>query len=345
MTQRTRYFLIGSSLVLVIGLGAGLVALKGNLSLGLSASEDTAFTYVPMGVTAVAYADVRAIMNSDFRQKLRQVFPTGDEKDRLQKEVGVDIEHDIDSVVAGFSGEDVKRDGAVVLVRGRFNDGQIETIAVQHGAKVEEYRTKRLLVMGRHGGEAVSTEPHGMSHGLGGPAVAFLEPGLLALGDVASVKRAIDAAATSANIAKNAELMKLVNDVRGGANAWVVGSFDDLAKNTNLPDHVRAHLPAVHLFAVSANVNGGINGMLRAETRDEQAAQDLKAVVAGALAAGRLMAGQDQRATAVLNSLQVGGSQKSVTLAFTVPPEILDVLHGIAAGQRPQESGGGRDRK
>ena len=47
-------------------------------------------------------------------------------------------------------------------------------------------------------------------------------------------------------------------------------------------------MPALQHVAVSAHVNGGVNGTLRAETRDDKAAQDLKAVLSGALAAGRL---------------------------------------------------------
>ena len=47
----------------------------------------------------------------------------------------------------------------------------------------------------------------------------------------------------------------------------------------------------------------------------------------------------------VLNALQVGGSNKSVTLDFAVPTEVLDVLSGFAAGQHRPEFGGGGVRK
>ena len=333
MTQRTRYFLIGSALVVVLGVGTGLVAYYNGALPGLSSADDAELAYVPADSTALAYADVRAIMASDFRQKLREALPTGDEKDRIHKEIGVDLEHDIDVVVAGFTGNDPSNGGAVVLVRGRFNNGQIEATAVQHGARAEDYKGKRTLVWNR--AEVVEGHDTAVPHaamGLHGPVVAFLEPGLLALGDINSVRRAIDAAAAKNAITQNAELMKLVNDVRGGANAWVVGRFEEFTKNAKLPDEVKSRLPAVQFLAISAHVNGGLTGTLRAETRDEQAAQDLKAVVSGALAAGRLMAGQDERATTVLNALQVGGTNKTVTLGFSVPPNVLDVLSGIARG-------------
>lgn len=336
MTQRTRYFLVGSSMVVMVVLATGLVAYyNGNLPLSSTPSE---FSYMPAESTAVAYADVRAIMGSDFRQKLRQVLPTGEETDRLKQEIGVDIEHDIDSVVAGFTGSDPSKGGAVVLVRGRFNDAQIETIARQHGATLEEYKGKRMLLMAGDSTVMKGEYPnHTFEHPTAG--VAFIEPGLLALGDAASIKRAIDTASSGNDFTKNTDLMKLVDDVRGANTAWVVGRFDEISQ-ANIPAEVKEHLPAVQFFAVSAHVNGGLSGTLRADARDEQSATDLKAVITGGLAAGRLMAGQDAKANSILNSIQVGGTNKTVTLAFTVPPELLDVLNGVAAAHRLGTGGG-----
>jgi hypothetical protein len=335
MSRRTRNFLIGSSLVLVVGLCTGLVAYyTGGLPLGAASAPDD-FAYMPSDTSAVAYADVRAIMNSEFRKKLKQVLPTGEEQEKLKAETGIDIEHDIDTVIAGFTGEEADHGGAVVLVRGRFNDSDIEFRARQHGATVEQYQGKRLVLMThgeRRGGppggggarEAVERSPGGL---------AFLEPGLIALGEASAIKRAIDARATKANVTSNTEMMTFVEQVQGGANAWVVGRFDTLSKTADLPAEIQAKIPAVQWFAVSANVNGGLAGSVRAETRDEKAAEDLRAVVSGAIAAGRLMGGQDQRATAMLNSLQITGTGKTVAISFTVPPEVLDVLGGIAAAK------------
>ena len=326
MSRGTRNFLIGSSLVLAVGLCTGLVAYySGGLPLGAAGAPDE-FAYLPADTSAVAYANVRAIMDSEFRKKLKSSLPTGEEQEKLKTETGIDIERDIDTVVAGFRGENPEQGGAVVLVRGRFNDGDVEFRARQHGATVEEYRGKRLVLMAPQvtGGEGASAR-----HATGG--LAFLEPGLIALGDADSIKRAIDAQATSQNVSANTELMAFVEEVQLGANAWVVGKFDELSKNAELPEHVRAQIPAVQWLAVSANVNGGIRGTLRAEARDDKAAEDLRAVVNGALAAGRMMGGQDPRATNILNSVQLTGTGKTVAVSFTLPPDMLDVLAGVAA--------------
>lgn len=331
MTQRTRNFLIGSAVVLTLGLGTGLVAYyNGNLPIGLGQASDTELTYLPAGAAAVGYADVRAIMNSEFRQKLRQVLPTGEEKEKLQAQFGVDVENDIDSVSAAYMGGTTGSKSMVVVVRGRFNDVNIETMATQHGAVAEEYRGKRMLTMTHQlSGETGSTDATSATGGL-----AFLEPGVLALGEAAALKAAIDAGADGNDIRKNTELIGLINDIRGTGNAWFVGRFDELTSNPSIPQQIKEHIPPVHLFAVSAHVNGGLKGAFRAEATDEKSAEQLRDVVRGALAAGRLMAGQNPQVEAMLNSLQMTGTGKTVGLTFTLPAELLDVLNGLAAAQQ-----------
>ncbi len=323
MTQRTRYFLLGSSMVIIVGLATGLVAMyNGNLPMRMSSVGPAELTYLPGGTTAVAYANVHQVMNSEFRQKLRQVFPTGEEKDRIQSEIGVDIEHDIDTVVAGFIGSPDQKN-AVVLVRGRFNTPQIESVAVQHGASVADYSGKRMISF----------------NGSDSGAVAMLEPGLLLLGNETSVKGAIDAAKSGQNVTKNSDVMKYVGEVDGQNTAWVVGRVEGmgLAQNTSLPQQAKDQLSALQWFVVNLHVDGGVNGVARAVARDDQAAQNLRDVVRGGLAAAHLMGGHDTRLDAVVNAVQVTGTGKDVAVSFTIPSEVLDMLNGLAGIKNLQQ--------
>lgn len=334
MTQRTRYFMFGSALVVVLGLGVGAVAYyNGNLPLKSRVGPEE-FAYIPADATAVAYANVSAIMGSQFTQKLREVLPTGEEKAKLQAEFGIDIERDIDSVVAGTNGAGPGENG-IVLVRGRFNQGHLEALAIQHGGLAQDYKGKKLIVFGN---QYAGRDPVPGQHPFA--AVAFLEPGLIAFGDRTAIERAVDANATRQDVTKNAELMKLIGEVQTGSDAWVVGNFDSLKQNANMPAEIRQHIPAVQWLAVSVNVNGGLNGVLRAEARDEKSGEELRAVVNGALAAGRLVSGQDKRIEAMLNAVQVSGIGKTAVLSFTVPPEILDIINGFAGMKHLNEGGG-----
>jgi len=331
MTRGTRYFLVGSAVTLVLCLGTGLVAYyNGGLNLGLGGrADDQQLAYLPAESAAVAHADVRTIMDSQFRLKLRQTLPAGEELAKFKDALGVDLEKDIDTVTVGYMAGQPNERHAVVVVRGRFNDGNIETLATQHGMTAGTYNGKRTLTMVAHDGKP--GEGQMTTFTAPTPSIAFLEPGVLALGDAVMVKRAIDAGATGAALKKNTELVAVINEMRGTGNAWFVGRLDSLGAEGAIPGEIAAHLPAVNVVAASVHINGGVRGSLRADARDDKAAEQLRDVVKGALAAGRLMTGSNPKIEVMMNSIQVTGTGKTVGLNFAVPAEMLDLINGLAA--------------
>ena len=126
MSSRTRYFLIGSALVVVVGLCTGLVAYYNGSAAGAARLPE--LVYVPADASAVAYADVQHIMTSEFRQKLRAVLTDRGRKDQLMAETGIDIEHDIDHVVAFSEPGGEKHYTGMVLAAGRFDAGRLERL-------------------------------------------------------------------------------------------------------------------------------------------------------------------------------------------------------------------------
>jgi hypothetical protein len=349
MSKRTRYFVVGSVAIVVVGLCTGLVAFyNGGLPLLSSAEGPSELAYLPADATAVAYANVQEVMNSEFRQKLNQAMPTGEGRDEFLKETGIDIERDIDTVVAAVS---LGHDDAVVLVRGRFNDGQIEALLRQNAGTVEQYQGIRVVTgavkaqestvdatgdVPRDAVDVKVDEP---------PSVAFLEAGLLAVGKASSVKRAIDAKVSGQNVTTNAELMTYVNGIRGGQSAWAVGRFDALKQSAGIPDQITQHIPAVQWFALTTHVNGGVTGSIRADATDDAAAENLRDVIRGGLAMGRLVSGEDQKFKLLLDSLQMSGTGKTVALTFSVSPEMVDVLAGLASLSDLQPKPGATDSK
>ncbi len=309
MTTRTRYFLTGSALIVLLGLGTGLVAYyKRDLPLFKSRVGPEELAYVPADATGLAYANVREIMNSEFRQKLRLVLPTGEGKNELLNQTGIDVEHDISSVVAAAAGKGDPSDHGLFLIRGLFDEGRIETFVRQHEGAVEDYKGKRLLLPG-HPGASASSAP--------GPCLTFAEPGLAMIGTEATVKRAIDTRASHQDVTTNADLMKLVAQLDGAGNTvWAVGGLDAVTSNPNVPAHVKEQLPGIEWVAVSAHVNGGVTGQFRAQAKDDKSATDLRAVVNGAIAAGHMMGGKDPKLDLFLNGLQLSGSGKDVDLGI-----------------------------
>lgn len=320
MTSSTRKVLTGSAIVVTAGLCAGLFAYYSGARAEPDASD--ALAYIPGDVTGVAFADVRDIVNSGFSRHVREVMPTGEEKNRLLEETGIDIARDIDTVVAGLSGTDGA--SGVVILRGRFDRNRIEQLALGHGATSEQYGGRSILV-GVGGTSQAGADQ--VTDAWREPALAFLETDLLALGDLDVVRRAIDAASNDQAVAGNADLMRLIGRADDGGNAWFVGRAGAwLTRTTPVPGQVRSQFDAIEWLAVSADINEDLRGVARAEVRDEESANQLRTVLAGALAAARMLGAQDDRLASALNSVQTSGEGRDVELAFTIPASAIDAM-------------------
>jgi len=313
MTTRTRYFMAGSAAVLAAGLCTGLVAYyAGGFPSVSAAPVANELRYVPADSAVVAYADVRSIMDSDLRLRLKAAMPMHEKgQEEFRAQTGIDIEKDIDYIVAAAAGPTPEA-GGLVVARGRFNNTQLEALAREHGGQVEEYQGKRLVHSPEDKGEQMT--------------LAFLEAGLIAIGTKATVKRAIDAQMSSQSITGNSEMMDLVGEIGNSSNAWAVGRFDTIAQQANLPAEIAQRMPPIKWFAATGHVNGGISGTLRAEATDEPSAELLRRQVNGALAFGEMVAKSDPKVGALINSLQMSGSGKTVAVSFTIPAELLALI-------------------
>lgn len=321
MTKNTRYLALGSAAIVVFGLCTGLVAYYGGIpALTASHAGPAELAYVPADASIVAFADVRDVMNSELRQKLRAVLP-GDQQKReeLQRMTGIDIERDIDRVVAAV-GSDPEH-STVAFLSGRFNPTQIEALARQHGGQIVDYGGKRLI-RGMHDGSRKAGDRHEPA-----PALSFIETNVLAIGAEAAVRRAIDTQKSGQNVTRNGDLMKIIGSVATGNNVWAVGRMDQFIGR--LPQEVSSRMPPINWFAATGRVNGGIHASLRAEARDDAAAENLRDVVKGGLALMKMQSG-DPKFAALANSIRLEGSGKTVSVSFTVPAEMIDLL--IARG-------------
>ena len=59
------------------------------------------------------------------------------------------------------------------------------------------------------------------------------------------------------------------------------------------------------------------------------AAQDLRDVVRGFLALARLQAGQNAQIQTMMSSMELGGAGRTVSLGFSLPPEVIDALAAL----------------
>jgi hypothetical protein len=324
MTKRTHRFVVFGVAILIAGLGTGMVAsYVGFPNLGIQADNGPVeLAYVPADATVVAFADVREIMDSGVRQKLLQLSPDADSgADSFEAETGINIQRDVYRVVAAVTGTpdptNPKSVRPLLLARGVFDTARIEAAIRAKGGTVEQYNKQRLITYENELG------------------LSFVEPDLALIGTPNAVKRAIDTkAAGTNNVTENLNVMRLVRDFDNG-NAWAVANVESVTNSNLIPTEIKQQLPPVTWFAISGQVNDSIRAVIRAETRDEAAANNLRDVIRGILALARMQAGQHAELAEVVNSLELGGQGTTVTLGFTVPPSVIDLL-GTMRGQQPQ---------
>ena len=329
--KKTRYFVAIMGTILAIGLGTGLVASYMGLPVSVfsTAAGPDELQYVPADAAVVAYANVRDVMNSQFRQRFKSIEPSQDEKNQFEEKTGLNLEQDVDSVVAAVMPKDnLAKNPAgafLILARARYQPARLEALALEHGAEVSEYQGKRLIT--HHDKDRTDGPADDMAFG-------FLEADLVAFGSVESVKASIDARASNRNVVSNNEMMKLVNEI-DNANAWAVGKFDAIAAKAGLPTEIASAMPAISWFSAAGHINGGVSGTFKAETKDEATAQNLRDVMRGFLAMAKMHAGNKPGMQQLADSLILSGDGKNVALSFSIPSEVIDVLEGMAKGRHP----------
>jgi len=315
MTSRTRYFVIASLLILTVGLGTGLLAYYVGVPGAFLVDRDgpAELQYIPRDTAIVAYADVREIMTSDVHQKIRRAVPPhGDAQAQFQNQTGIDIESDIDRVVASLQPLADGTTAGLVIARGRFDEVKIEALMREHGAQVENFNGKRVIVSHEVSQQAGDTM-----------ALTFLEPGLVAVGSGRAVRAAIELQKSGENVTNNPDVMNLMRSLDRG-NAWAIGRLDALRSNGRLPPQIANQLPAITWFSISGRIDSDISGTVRADTRDDEAANNLRDVVRGFLALAKIQAGNRPELQTLVQSLQLGGTGRSVALSFSIPGAVLD---------------------
>ena len=220
-------------------------------------------------------------MDSALRQKLLKLSPDADSGRRcFEAETGINIQTDVDRIVASMSGTPDPSNPAnarpLLVARGRFDTARIEAAIRAKGGTVEEYNKQRLITLKNELG------------------LSFVEPDLALVGIPASVRRAIDTKASGKNVTGNAGVMRLVKDFDGG-NAWVVAHIEAVTSGNVIPEEIKQQLPPVTWLAVNGRIDDGIRAVVRAEARDEAAANNLRDVVRGFVALARLQAGAASR--------------------------------------------------
>jgi hypothetical protein len=329
MTRKTRYFLVGSAALLLLGVAGGLIAYLSYSQSGVSAGVPLEVRFIPANADLVAYADVQAVMTSDLRRELVPETGSGKGQQMMNDFAGIDLEKQVNHLLAFVepsteappdAGQRPEAPRALMLVQGSFEQPRIEQFIRERNGTIESYN-----------GHSISVRREGQDE----IAVGFVRPDLIAVGQGTLVRRVLDLSSDTSgrtpDVTGNEELMNLIRDA-SGSTAWVVGYFDALRRGMKLPSAIGRQVPPLRLVLAKANVNGGIQATIRAETADQAAADQLRDVVRGFVSLARLQAGARPELEDMLKSIELSGTDTTVQMSFAVAPETLRAI----APRRPQ---------
>ena len=219
MTKKTRYFMAGSAAVVVAGLCTGLVAYYGGGFQALSASTGPTELALRAGGRGG-----RGLCRCPGHHGFRAPAAAEDRRFRAREGPGGVPERRRVSISSTTSTTSSR-----AMVPGRAHDRQVaasswpaagstssssRALPASTAATVEEYSGKRLVTSPATADSP--TLPGRQPHPQPRPpsmTIAFLEPGLVAVGESAAVKHAIDAQMSAQSITSNNEMMELVSDI------------------------------------------------------------------------------------------------------------------------------------
>ena len=313
MTTRTCCVCLGAGGVLAAGLVGGFAAyLQGGLPAAAAQGRPDHLRYIPADAHLVAFADVRAVMSSDLRARMGERQPPDDEAD-FESRTGIRVASDIDEVVACLVPDPSAGASLLVMLSGRFDRERLESLAVGNGGTVSE-----------RGGHTIIATTVGESR----LAMAFVEPGVLAVGSEALVLEATDLVDGGDNVTANERLMTLLSRVDPGSNAWAVGDLDRADAGAWMPQGLDPRALRVSAFSVAGRVNGGIRLTSQVETPDEAASQNLRDILQGFLALARMQADAQPEIAGILDSVQLRAEpgEYVVSLSMTLPATTVEWL-------------------
>ena len=319
MTTRTRYF------VIAFASGAGRrrrapgwwrITSASRAPSRRTGTARTSSSTCRRDAAVIAYADVRG--NHDLGappedSHARCRCPrTGSASSR--NETGINIETDIDRVVACLAAGRMSvtaRRAGLVLARGRFDEVKIEALMREHGAQVEDYNGKRLI-------ENARREPR---HAAADPCRStFSSPGSSAVGS----------GRAGARRHRSPEERRERHDERRADEPHAVarprervgvGRLDALAQTGGYrcqrPWRARFRpSPGSRSAATSTAASAARSAPRRATTRRPTTCATS---CAASWRSRKLQAGSKPELQTMVQSLELGGTGKTVALSFSVP--------------------------
>ena len=273
----------------------------------LQAADPTLLNLVMPDAKVLAGINVQKAKTTQFGQFLLTQMPAGDSINGFISATGFDPRQDLTEVLMASNG--VAKSAGLILARGTFNPSLISAAVEKDGKhSAQSYKGAQLITTNAANDDG---------------AVAFLSGNIAIVGDLASVKGAIDR--SSGNNALDPALAAKVASY-AATDVWSVSmtsiNFPGTEGNAaNNP--FGGALKSIQQASGSIMLSEPIQITAEAMADNDQDATSLSDVLKFVV---MMVAGQNSSTASLLNSLNVSTDHSTINIKFSIPEDQLEQL-------------------
>jgi hypothetical protein len=293
------------------------------LPLGAFAADPTLLQMVMPDAQVVAGLQVDSAKSSLFGQYVLSHLSVNDTKlEQFASETGFDPRHDVSEIVVASNWKSNTPDNRwIVAAHGAFNIPKITSTAQANGGVIAPYQGINLVTHLSSSDAQMDT------------VIAFLDSSTALVGDLKSVKAAIDR--KNSNTPDGASIVAKAQSVSSGKDFWFVtlvplSNFSASVPDSNVSGAMKGNLMAA-INQTSGGIRFGDTVTISAEavTRSDKDAQALVDVVkffAGLVQLNRQKDPTAGQVATLLDTLQTSTSGNITTISIAIPEAQLEQL-------------------
>lgn len=318
--KRSRLVVVAAGSVVGLGVALALGALVFDPARAAVGPMPAEGLVLPADAKFVMGLDVKRFVQSPFYERYARQGGAPASFGDLEAKTGLDPARDVDQIIVAGR-PDQGNDGAVVLVRGRFDRYKL--------SRAIETREKGVTSK-KHEGNTLYLFNEGKK---GAGALAFLgnDDDLIVMGSQKAVEGAVSSHFQGLTpLKQNAALLALLERVKPGSTFWVVGDQSLLAQMPNAQGGPAGgmQIPQLKGLLVTGELDPVVTLDVIGDAADAKGATQLAQMVQGLIAFGTMQAAQKPELKDLPNAFSVTTEGSSVHLSARLPYELMDALQG-----------------
>jgi hypothetical protein len=309
-------------MVFVAGTVAGLAVYTNFVVKASVPGLPEAVAYLPADAQAVFGMNVKAFVKSPIFAKFQAKHgqEVGQDLAEIIDKTGVDPRTDIDYVVAAGKPGEAGHGKGVVVATGRFNRDKI----------VGFIKTKTVPIELEYSGASVVMIPENKGNEVD-KGIAFLSQGEVAVGDLESLKKVVDARPNGKGVLDSPVLGPLLKQLNPQEMFWFAGDATSVISKAPTNTPLGNSISAIQYITGTLDLTDAVKGRISVTARDQASAQKLADVAKGLVALGQLASDQNADLGELMKGVSIQLDDLHINLKISFPYELLEKLESNRA--------------